>query len=55
MFKFFRNSRTKSLQKKYDELMREAYFLSREHPEASKKKQEQAQQVQKELIAQRAA
>ncbi|MEP0985710.1 Lacal_2735 family protein [Ekhidna sp.] len=51
---FKRNSAT-SLQKKYDKLMKEAYVLSKSNPEESKKKQVEAQELQKLIIALQAA
>ena len=57
MFKFLQKSekKKKSLQDKFDSLMKEAYLLSKANPEASKKKQLEAQEVQKKIISLRAA
>ena len=55
MLNFLRKNSTASLQKKYDTLMKEAYLLSKDNPEESRKKQEEAREVQKQLVARRAA
>lgn len=39
------------MQKKYDRLMKEAYDLSKSNPEESLKKQKEAQEVQRRIIA----
>ncbi|MFK7953317.1 MAG: Lacal_2735 family protein [Ekhidna sp.] len=55
MFKLFQRNTAKSLQRKYDDLMKEAYILSKTDQEESRKKQEEARKVQTQLIAKRAA
>ena len=49
MLGLFKTSRG-SLQKKYDKLMKEAYQLSKVNPQESLRKQQEAQQVQLQLI-----
>ncbi len=39
------------MQKKYDRLMKEAYYLSKSNPEESLKKQKEAQEIQQKIIA----
>lgn len=51
MLKLFKTSKVSSLQKKYDRLMKEAYDLSRSNPDESLRKQQEAQAVQREIIA----
>jgi len=51
MLNIFKSSKVNSLQKKYDKLMKEAYDLSKSNPGESLKKQREAQEVQKRLIA----
>ncbi|WP_370088137.1 Lacal_2735 family protein [Ekhidna sp.] len=51
MIKFFRSSQVNSLQKKYDRLMKEAYELSKSNPDESLRKQKEAQEVKRKLIA----
>ncbi|MEO9869840.1 Lacal_2735 family protein [Ekhidna sp.] len=51
MINLFKSSKVSSLQKKYDKLMKEAYDLSKSNPEESLRKQKQAQEVQREIIA----
>jgi len=55
MFKIFKPASVSSLQKKYDKLMKEAYDLSKADPKASLKKQEEAQEIHKQIISLRAA
>ena len=55
MFNIFKSTSVSSLQKKYEKLMKEAYELTRSNPTESKKKQEEAQEIQKQLIVRRAA
>lgn len=52
MLNLFKSSKVSSLQKKYDKLMKEAYDLSKSNPEESLRKQKEAQEVQRKLIAQ---
>lgn len=49
MLSMFKTSQG-SLQKKYDKLMKEAYQLSKVNPQESLRKQQEAQQVQIQLI-----
>ncbi|MEQ8906942.1 Lacal_2735 family protein [Ekhidna sp.] len=51
MIKLFKTSKVNSLQKKYDRLMNEAYYLSKSNPEESFKKQQEAQEIQRKIIA----
>ena len=39
------------MQKKYDRLMKEAYDLSKSNPEESLRKQKEAQEIQRKIIA----
>ena len=51
MIKLFRKPNVESLQRKYDKLMHEAYILSRANPEESMKRQMQALEVQRDILA----
>ena len=51
MFKIFKSSNPIALQKKYDKLMKEAYDLSKVNPAESEKRQQEAREIQKKLIA----
>ena len=51
MLNLFKSSKVSSMQKKYDRLMKEAYELSKSNPEESLKKQKEAQEIQRQIIA----
>lgn len=51
MLHLFKRDKTGTLQKKYDRLMKEAYVLSKVNPEEGMKKQLEAQEIQKQIIA----
>ncbi len=51
MLKLFKSSKVDSMQKKYDRLMKEAYDLSKSNPEESLRKQKEAQEIQRKIIA----
>lgn len=51
MLGFLKSSKIGSLQKKYDKLVKEAYDLSKSNPIESQKKQMEAQEIRKEIIA----
>lgn len=51
MLKFFRRSSTASLQRQYDNLMHEAYVLAKSNPEMSTKKQQEALEIQRKILA----
>ncbi len=51
MIKFFKQSKVDSLRKKYDKLMKEAYDLSKYNPDESLRKQKEAQEVQRKILA----
>ncbi|MEO1255514.1 MAG: Lacal_2735 family protein [Bacteroidota bacterium] len=55
MFKLFKPTSVSSLQRKYDKLMKEAYDLSKSNPDESTKKQKEAHEIHKQLIAKRVA
>ncbi|WP_425389509.1 Lacal_2735 family protein [Ekhidna sp.] len=51
MLNLFKSSKVSAMQKKYDRLMKEAYYLSKSNPEESLKKQKEAQEIQQKIIA----
>lgn len=55
MLGFFKKKSIDTLQKKYERLMKEAYVLSKANPEESKRKQSEAIEVRKQIIAKEAA
>ena len=51
MINFFKKNKVDSLRRKYDQLMKEAYDLSKSNPDESLNKQKEAQEVQRKILA----
>ncbi|SNS42752.1 hypothetical protein SAMN05421640_0094 [Ekhidna lutea] len=50
MLNFFRKPRIESLRRQYDSLMHEAYILAKSNPEQSMKKQQEAIDLQRQIL-----